>query len=105
MITRSKLNLNDYQWNIGDLLQDIEDGFDLKVTETRLLPYINSFQNSITFEMSLQRNEVSRTVYSLMDFLGDLGGLFSALGPFFGTLVAVLQYRGMYMQLVNHMIS
>ena len=39
-----------------------------------------------------------------MDFLGDLGGLFSALGPFFGSLVAVLQYRGMYMQLVNHMI-
>ena len=87
------------------MLKDIEDGFDLEVTETRLLPYKNSFQNSITFEMSLQRNEVSRTVYSFMDFLGDIGGLFSALGPFFGTLVAVLQYRGMYMQLVNHMIS
>ena len=43
MITRSKLNLNDYQWNIGDMLKDIEDGFDLEVTETRLLPYKNSF--------------------------------------------------------------
>ena len=40
--------------------------------------------------MSLQRNEVTRTVYSFMDFLGDIGGLFSALGPFFGTLVAML---------------
>lgn len=70
--------------------KDEEDGFDLEVTETRLLPYKNSFQNSITFEMSLKRREVTRTVYSFMDYLGDLGGLFSALGPFFGTLVAIL---------------
>ena len=40
--------------------------------------------------MSLNRIEYTRTVYSFMDFLGDLGGLFSALGPFFGSLVAVL---------------
>ena len=40
-----------------------------------------------------------------MDFLGDLGGLFSALGPFFGSLVAVLQYRGMYMHLTSHMLQ
>ena len=90
MITRSKLNLNDYHWNIGDMRKDVEDGFDLEVTETRLMPYKNSFQNSITFEMSLSRNEYTRTVYSFMDFLGDLGGLFSALGPFFGTLIAML---------------
>ena len=43
MVTRSKLNLNDYQWNIGDMWKDIEDGFDLEVTETRLLPYKNTF--------------------------------------------------------------
>ena len=56
MITRSKLNLNDYKWNIGDIFMDIEDGFDIEVTENRLLPYKNTFQNAITFEMSLQRN-------------------------------------------------
>ena len=42
-ITRSKLNLNDYHWNIGDMRKDVEDGFDLEVTETRLMPYKNSF--------------------------------------------------------------
>ena len=40
--------------------------------------------------MSLSRYEYTRTVYSFMDFLGDIGGLFSALGPFFGTLIAML---------------
>ena len=39
-----------------------------------------------------------------MDFLGDLGGLFSALGPFFGSMVAILQHRGMYMHLTSHML-
>ena len=65
------------------------NGFDIEVTETRLMAYRNNFQNSITFELSLSRIDITRTVYGFMDFLSDLGGLFSTLGPFFGTLVAI----------------
>ena len=39
--------------------------------------------------MSLARIDITRTVYGLMDFLSDLGGLFGTIGPFFGTLVAI----------------
>ena len=37
--------------------------------------------------------------------MGDLGGLFSALGLFFGSIVAVLQYRGMYMFITSQMVN
>ena len=43
MITRTKLHLNDYQWNIGDMLEDNLNGFDLEVTETRIMSYNNYF--------------------------------------------------------------
>ena len=90
LITRSKLKLNDYQWNIGNMFMDVTDGFEHKVTETRQVPYKNNYWNVITYEMSLQRNEFTRIVYGFLDFLRDLGGLFSALGPFFGSMVAIL---------------
>ena len=82
---------------------DQKQGFDVDVTQTRVLPYKNTFQNAITFEMSMNRNEYTRTVYSIMDFMSELGGLFSAITLIFGTIIAVLQYRGMYMIITNVM--
>ena len=64
----------------------MEDGYDVDVKESRILPYKNTMQNAITFEMSLSRKEFSRTVYNIMDFMRDMGGLFTALALFFGTL-------------------
>ena len=55
--------------------------------------------------MNLNRNQFTRTVYNVMDFMGDIGGLFSALGLFFGSIVAVLQYRGMYMFITSQMVN
>ena len=40
-----------------------------------------------------------------MDFLRDIGGLFSALGSIFGIFVAMFQYRGIYMSLSTAMLS
>ena len=89
MITRSKLNLNDYQFNVGNLFIDQDDSFNIEQSETRLLPYKNKFWNAITFEMSLTRHEFTRIVYGFFDFLRDIGGLFSALGPISAIFVAV----------------
>ena len=104
MVTRSKINLNDYQANVGNLLIDNTVGFSSKISVSRILPYNNYMWNSITFELSRTRVEYTRTVYSSLDFLGDIGGLFGALGPIFAIGVKVLQYRGIYMFLMSDML-
>lgn len=38
----------------------------------------------------MSRKEYSRTVYNIMDFMRDMGGLFTTLGLIFGTLVGIL---------------
>ena len=90
MITRTRLKLNDHHWNIGNMRVEMEDGYDVDVKKSRILPYKNTMQNAITFEMSLSRKEFSRTVYNIMDFMRDMGGLFTTLGLIFGTLIATL---------------
>ena len=42
-IQRIKLVLNDYLFNVGDLLKDLETGFESAVTHTRIIPYDNRF--------------------------------------------------------------
>ena len=105
MVTQTHLKLNDYHWSVGDLRKDQHKGFDIDVTETRVLPYNNRLQNAITFEMSMNLNEYTRTVYSIMDFMSELGGLFSAITLIFGTIIGVLQYRGMYMIVTSLMLK
>lgn len=46
---------------------------------TRQMPYSNTFHNAITYEMSLNSNVYLRRVYSILDFVSDLGGLFGAI--------------------------
>ena len=41
MIQRIRIRLNDYKFNVGDLLIDTEQGFESSHTNTRILPYAN----------------------------------------------------------------
>ena len=78
-------------------------GFETLQAPSRTLPYKNLFVNSITFEMSLSQIEFKRTVYSTLDFLSDLGGLFGTLGPFCSIIVTIFMYRGSYLRLMKDM--
>ena len=39
IITRSSMELNDYIMNVGDLLEDNDDGFSMETMGMRTLPY------------------------------------------------------------------
>ena len=97
MVTRASYTLNDYIFNLSNILLDLETGLDIEAKQTRTLPYKNLFQNSITYEISLTRLHYTRIVYSFLDLMKDVGGLFSAIGPLFGLVVNMLQYRGALM--------
>ena len=70
----------------------------------RNLPYLNSFWNTITYEMSLSRYQYTRTVYSYLDLLRDIGGLFSAIAPMLSLLDSIVSYRGAHIDLTAEMM-
>ena len=45
---------------------------------------------SFTFQMSFDTKQYTRSVYSILDFLGDVGGLLSILLPIGGALISLL---------------
>ena len=104
MLTRTKSNLNDSHMDIGNLLEDNDDGFDIEKDSLRILPYDNYMHNSLTFELSRTRIDYTRRVNSVFDFIGDIGGFHGALVPTFAGLVYILQYRGSYMFLMQDML-
>ena len=45
---------------------------------------------NFAFTMSLDTKQYNRSVYSILDFLGDVGGLLSILLPIGGAIIALL---------------
>ena len=61
----------------------------------------NGIVNSFRYELSSMRYKYTRTVYSILDLLRDIGGFFGAITPFFTFLVMLLQYRGSYFYILT----
>ena len=104
MITRNQANLLDSPWSVTSLETEVEKSFDIETTQIRNIPYRNQFWNIITYEMNQTRIEYKRFVYSLIDLLGEIGGLFGAIMPLFTFLVTIFQFRGTFMNLTSAMM-
>ena len=96
MIYRSDVQLSDSIKDFGGLMTEYDTAYFLEEKFNRLLPYKNKFQNSITFEMSLNKRVFIRHVYTFLDMIGDLGGLFGALTPLCVIIVSIFQYQSSY---------
>ena len=96
-LSRTDMQIDDSALNIGSLKTESDTGFYFDRIPSRELNYENSIHNSITYELSLDKLVYYRRVYSVLDLLGDMGGLLSALGLLCQFLVNVSQYRGSYM--------
>ena len=105
LIYRTEYEINDSIMNIGQLMTDYDSGFYIEPQAARDLPYQNRFQNSITFEISLNRTSYYRRVQSTLDVLGALGGLFGAISPIFMLVVRAFHYRGEYMYLIGELFG
>ena len=68
-----------------------------------MIPYDNRIWNSVTFELSRDRILLTRSVFSFLDLVSSLGGLFSAIGSLGSVLVNILQYRGTNMFIMGSM--
>ena len=92
----TKLELRDNLMTIGFADETSSYVFDILEGTTRPYDWKNDVQCAVTFEFSKDLRMVKRKVYSIMDFLGDIGGLSGSLHALFGAAVIVFQYKVTY---------
>ena len=63
------------------------------------------WKSSVTYELSLYEMVYTRTVYSGLEFLRDLGGLFAALKAIGMAIVILCQHRGPMMFVMTEMFA
>ena len=54
------------------------------------------FQNSVTLELSLNQKDYFRVVYGGLDFVADLGGLFSAVAGVCSIILSLFNFHAVY---------
>ena len=59
-------------------------------------------QLAITYELDRDLQTISRKVYGILDWLGDIGGLAGALKALFTALIIVFQYKAAISYVSNH---
>ena len=67
--------------------------FQVRPQVARMYDFKDNVQIAITYELSPDLHVIRRQVYSLLDYLGDLGGLAGALHGLFGLSIIVFQYK------------
>ena len=67
--------------SVGDLLEDKRTMFNIIFNDVPSV-YDGNFENEhmlIRFELNLNKQEIHRAIYTTLDLLGDIGGLFGTL--------------------------
>ena len=67
--------------------------FKMTTGALRLYDFDDNVQLAITYELDRDLRIIRRTVYSLLDLLGDIGGLAGALRALFIITVTIFQYK------------
>ena len=82
---------------IGVQIEDYNSSTERILTMTdappRVLPYLNTMLNSVTYEVNHQRILIERVEYGIFEWLGEIGGLGGALYGFFGTILMLFLVR------------
>ena len=100
-VNRSFMDLADSQFDLAGLLKEKESGFFSEWTTTRQIPYLTNWRTALTFEMSVDRRVYFRKVYSTLDFLSDVGGIYSALAPILTFFLIIINFWSSYQFLMG----
>ena len=65
--------------------------------------FFDDVHMEIVYEVNLDLRRLRRSVYSLLDWIGDVGGLFEAMSVVFGLIVAAYQYKVLEQYLVRNL--
>ena len=86
-----EVEFQDRWLQIGRLTEEKFEGFSIVTKPSR--PYeLPRKLAAITFEMNLDTKLLERDTYDYMDWVGDIGGVYSALYIMGGFFISCLQY-------------
>ena len=79
LIEVTYLDLQDNLMQFGDVTEDNRNITTIRDYQSRSYGSDDDIQVSIIYERDLDFHRVDREVYSILDWLGDVGGLYEAL--------------------------
>ena len=59
----------------------------------------------IVYEINLDRRRIQRSVYSLLDWIGDVGGLLEAMFVVFSVLIVIYQYKTFEIYMIHNLFK
>ena len=101
LIVTTELDLQDVLIQFGHLTEDNIDITIVKEFQTRPYEVDDDIWTSILYERDLDYHRVDREVYSILDWLGDIGGLYEAMS----LICAGILYLFNFMSYDNYLVS
>ena len=92
MLEVNKLDLLDQIIDIG-FRRETHQVYELSQSGFRVWDFPDQIQIVVSYEFNRNLTTVRRKVYSILEFLGDIGGLAGSLVAFFGAAIIVFQYK------------
>ena len=75
------------------MTEDLFEIFTNTLVKTRPYEFRDNVHLQVTFEFDLSLYRVDRDVYSILDWIGDIGGLSEGLALFFGGMFALMSFN------------
>ena len=91
--------------HIGDLNIEENTGFYFQDGETDYGKWAEGAERyllKVNYMLTQHNHKYVRTVYSIFDFLADIGGLIGALGPINSVMIMLLQFRSSYFTILSY---
>ena len=90
---------------LGELKSDQPEIFNVLPKGERPYEFYDNVHVAIVYEISLDRRRIQRSVYSLLDWIGDIGGLLEAMFVIFSLLIAIYHYKAFEIHMIGQLFS
>ena len=97
------LELQDLRYQFSALTEDELQIFGNRQVESRPYEFKDHVHIQVTFEFDLTLYRVDRDVYSILDWIGDVGGLYEGLFLFFKMLLIFSQFNDFHHYLIERL--
>lgn len=101
-IDLTSVSLNDEIWDAG--MRTVKhDIFETRPGPFRLWDFPDDVHTVITYELNRDLSIIKRKVFSILDFLGSIGGLAGALIAIFSIAIVIFQYKATIFYMGNNL--